>query len=92
MNDSESDQLKEIVERVRRIETRTTIIGQHLGADVGGGTPRWTLNRDGSGRITVPTANCSLGQLMKVIPHNWEHGAHVYVNSDFLFALTIPPR
>lgn len=86
------DPLNEILDRVRRIETRTTIIGRHLGADVGGGKPSWSANNDGSGRIDAPTANCSLAEMMKVIPKGWSKGGHVYANGDYLFSFTILPQ
>lgn len=88
-----SDQLvREILDRVRRIETRTTIIGNHFGVDTGGGKPIWDTNNDGSGRIDAPTANCSLNELMRVVPRGWSHGAHVYVKGDYLFSFTIIPQ
>jgi hypothetical protein len=74
------DPVDEILSRVRRIETRTTIIGRHLGADVGGGKPEWH-----NGKIIVPTPNCSLGELMKVIPSDWRGRFEVRVNDDYLF-------
>lgn len=84
------DPVNEILDRVRRIETRTTIIGRHIGADVGGGKPTWSANS--SGRVDAPTANCSLAELVKVVPRGWNKGAHVYVNDEYLFSFTIAPQ
>lgn len=80
--------IEEVLDRVRRIETRVTIVGRHVGADVGGGRPRW----DGSGRISCPTGNVSLTELMRVVPRGWDKGAHVYVNDEYLFSLTVIPQ
>jgi hypothetical protein len=74
------DPLTEVLDRVRRIETRTTIIGRHLGADVGGGKPEWH-----NGTVHAPTANCSLAELMKVVPPDWRGTWSVYVNDEPLF-------
>lgn len=84
--------LNEILDRVRRIETRVTITGRHVGADVGGGKPTWDKNHDGSGRIDAPTSNVSINELMKVVPKGWDKGAHVYVNDEYLFSFTIIPQ
>lgn len=87
------DPVSEILDRVRRIETRTTIIGRHLGADVGGGKPKWCqANADSSGIVEAPTANCSLSELMKVVPKGWSKGVHVYVSGEYLFSFTIIPQ
>lgn len=81
------NEVREIRDRVRRIETRVTITGRHVGADVGGGRPEW---RDG--RIYASTANTSLNELMKVVPEGWDKGFHVYINNDYLFSGTIIPQ
>jgi hypothetical protein len=87
------DPVDEILDRVRRIETRTTVIGRHLGADVGGGRPRWCQPQAGGvGVINVSTRNVSLGELMKVVPEGWDKGVHVYVNGDYLLSFTIVPQ
>jgi hypothetical protein len=81
------DPLSEVLERVRRIETRTTIIGRHLGAEVGGGKPEW---RDG--KVLAPTRNCSIGEMMRVVPHGWDKGVHVYIGDDYGFSFTVIPQ
>jgi hypothetical protein len=79
----------EVLDRVKRIETRVTIIGRHLGADVGGGKP--VFNRQAS-RIDIPTRNCSLGEMMKVVPHNWDRAVNVYDgDGSYMFNFTVEP-
>lgn len=81
------DPVNEILDRVKRIETRVTIMGRHVGADVGGGRPTWH-----NGSIVIPTPNCSIGEMMKVIPPRWDKGVHVYHEQDYLFSFTIVPQ
>lgn len=76
---------REILERVRRIETRVTIMGRHVGADVGGGRPTWS-----NGRIDVPTRNCSIGELMRVVPPRWgDRPVDVHMDDERLFTFSI---
>lgn len=72
----------EILERIRRIETRTTVLGIHLGADIGGGRHEWD-----NGGVYAPTRNCSIGELVKVIPQDWCKDVPVYVKDDYFFTI-----
>lgn len=81
-----NDPVNEILDRVKRIETRVTIMGRHVGADVGGGKPLW----NGNGRVIVPTRNCSIGELMKAIPHTWRGNVAVQMDNDeYLFTVSL---
>jgi hypothetical protein len=85
MHDHED--IREVRDRMRRVETRVTKIGRFLGVDVGGGRPIW---RDGT--VVVPTPNCAIGEMLKVIPDGAKGGdVDVYVNDDYLFTLFIDP-
>lgn len=64
--------MTELLDRIRRIETRVTKIGNHIGVDVGGSTPRWVRDDE---RITIESLNCSLADLMKAVPINYEGAA-----------------
>lgn len=77
-------EIREVLDRVKRIETRVTIMGRHVGADVGGGRPQWL----GNGKIDVPTRNCSIGELVKAVPRDWVRSVKVYMNDEYLFTLT----
>jgi len=83
MNDQSFTEIREILDRVKRIETRVTITGRHVGADVGGGRPQWVA----PGKIKVPTRNCSIGELVRVIPRDWVKTVQVYLDEEYLFTL-----
>lgn len=79
--------LREVVDRVRRIETRVTKIGEHFDIDVGGGKPMW---RDG--KVIVPSPNCSVGAILKIIPESvGAQDVDVYIKGDYLFTLFVDP-
>lgn len=70
--------MSELLDRIRRIETRVTKIGNHIGVDVGGATPRWSSDKE---IISIDSLNCSLADLMKVVPPGYEHTAvNVYLD------------
>jgi hypothetical protein len=77
---------RETLERVRRIETRITKIGNSLGIDVGGGKPVWHPE----GRILLPSPNCSLGEVLKAIPDSErDNDVDIYVAGDYLATIFI---
>lgn len=78
---------REVRDRVRRIETRLTKIGRHMGVDVGGGQPEWY---DTLGRVVIPTPNCNVGDIVKVIPaERRDKEIEVYVGSEYLLTLFV---
>lgn len=80
---------RETLDRVRRIETRLTKLGQAMGVDVGGGQPMWDTVR---GVAVVPTPNCSIKGILAVIPQGYrERGADVYVGDEYLMTVRIDP-
>jgi hypothetical protein len=80
---------KEILDRVRRTETRVTKIGRALGIDVGGGKPEWD---DSEGRVTIPTPNCSIRDILAVIPEGRRaFEIDVYAGDDYLLTLFVDP-
>jgi len=79
---------RELVDRVRRIETRVTKIGRHFGIDVGGGRPIW----DPRGRVVIPSPNCSVGDILKTVPDASRSGeVDVYVGDEYMMTLYIDP-
>lgn len=80
----------EVRDRVRRIETRITKVAEHFGIDVGGGKPVWD---DATGRIVIPTPNCSIGDVLKAIPdnHRRDKDIDVFVKGDYLLTLFVDP-
>lgn len=87
MHDHED--IREVRDRMRRVETRVTKIGRFLGVDVGGGKPVW---QPGDQSIMIPTPNCAVGEILHAIPDDCRKGnVDVYVNDDYLFTLFIDP-
>jgi hypothetical protein len=84
MHNGKGTDQREIVERVRRIETRVTKIGQAMGVDVGGGKPVWF-----DGKIGAPSPNCSIGDLLRTIPAGHDKDVDVYVHDDYLFTMYV---
>jgi hypothetical protein len=77
----------EVRDRVRRIETRITKVAEHFGIDVGGGKPAWD---DSRGAVTIPTPNCSIGDILKAVPEGRRHTEiKVYVHGSYLFTLFV---
>lgn len=80
---------REILDRVRRTETRVTKIGRALGIDVGGGKPVWN---DADGKVVIPSPNCSIGDVLQAIPEGRRHvEIDVYVAEDYLLTLFVDP-
>jgi hypothetical protein len=79
---------QEVLDRVRRIETRVTKLGDHFGIELGGSRPSWS---DGS--IYLPTPNCSIGSIVNLIPQGWprQDGIDVFVGRDYLMTLYVDP-
>jgi hypothetical protein len=78
---------REVRDRVRRIETRLTKIGRHMGVDVGGGQPEWI---DDKGRVVIPTPNCNVGDIVKAIPADRrDKEIKVYVGDEYLLTLFV---
>lgn len=76
---------KETLDRVRRIETRITKIGNHMGVDVGGGTPSWCGDH-----IVTSSANTSIKALVEAIPKSHHSSmVRVFVSDDYLATITI---
>jgi hypothetical protein len=76
---------RESVERLRRIETRVTKIGQAMGVDVGGGRPIWMGHMK---RVVIPSPNCSVGAVVAAVPLEYHKDEiDVYCGEDYKFTL-----
>lgn len=79
--------IREIRDRMRRVETRVTKIGQSLGVDVGGGKPTWDPNDK---VVTIPTPNCAIGSILAAIPEHERKGeVDVYIADEYLTTLFV---
>ena len=75
--------LQEILDRVRRIETRVTKVGRALDVDVGGGRPEQIADN----RLAIPTPNCSIGECVRAIAIDTQSSVQVYVGEEYLVTL-----
>lgn len=76
MNDdlTTNAQIKDMFERMRRVETRITKMMQHMGMDPGGMRPIW---RDGT--VIVPNAHTGMQDILDTIPPHWPRDDEVFV-------------
>lgn len=81
---------QELLDRTRRIETRITRIGNHLGIDVGGSKPTWDPERQA---IVLPTPNCSISDCLAIIPAEIGPGmtVDVFIADQYLTTLCKRP-
>lgn len=81
----------EVRDRVRRIETRLTVLAKTLGVDVGGASVLWNGDAE---RVQVSTPNCSLAEILRAIPRHLQgDDADVYVGGQYLATVfTDAPR
>jgi hypothetical protein len=75
----------EIRDRVRRNETRLTVLANALGVDVQGSAPSWNSDLES---IQVPTPNCSLRSILSAVPPRF-HGQHVPVRIGSEYLATV---
>lgn len=72
---TESERLKDVQDRSRRIETRVTKICEAMGLDAGGLRPIW---RDGT--VIVPNMRSGFQDIIETIPAHWPREDEVLVN------------
>ncbi len=76
------EQQQEVLDRIRRVETRVTKIGNHLGVDVGGGKPYWCDKRR---CVVLPSPGCAITEVVRVVPDEFKHlGVDVYMGDDYV--------
>ena len=72
----------EVRDRVRRIETRLTVLAKGLGIDVGGAAIVWSAETK---RVQVSTPNCSLAEIMRAVPLDRQgHHVDIYLGCQYL--------
>lgn len=69
----------EVIQRVRRIETRLTSLLVHMGIDTPAQRPEF---RDGT--VHVPSPHSTLKEIVDSIPTDWSGPVAVYVGNQFL--------
>ena len=75
------EQLKEVYDRVRRVETRLTSFFHFMGFDTTAGKPVWI---EKTGTIIVPTDASSLKEILAAIPTHWDRDAEVWCKGKFV--------
>lgn len=68
------DQMKEIVDRCRRIETRITKFLETQGFDTKVRRPHWQ-----HGVITIPSMSCAMNDCLSVVPSDWDPNEEILV-------------
>jgi hypothetical protein len=81
--------IKEIQDRVRRMETRLTKWLEDQGFDTGVKRPVW--HQDGT--VTVPSLDCSLKHILTVIPGDWDADEEVAIlfHNTQVASVMLPP-
>lgn len=80
---------KEILDRVRRIETRVTKMGHAMGVDVGGCRPLWNAAQK---HIMLPSPNCSIGECLAVVPETMrKENVDIYIGTHYLCTVFVDP-
>lgn len=81
-------EVREIVDRTRRIETRLTRFLESQGFDTQVQKPVWR-----NGQIDIPTAACSIHDCLEVVPKDWksDQEIEVYHKGEFVMAFFLTP-
>lgn len=76
--------LKEVVERCRRIETRLTRYLEMQGVDAGGLKPMFI-----SGEIRIPNRATSVQDCLAVVPSTWNPDEEIFVTHKGEYVMSI---
>lgn len=76
------DKIREIHERLVRIETRLMKYFTHVGFDGQGKLPEFD-----NGRVIVPSPDCSLRDCIAAIPKSWNKPVEIFVGDEYLTTL-----
>jgi hypothetical protein len=81
--------IKEIQDRVRRLETRMTKWLEEQGFDTGVKRPTW----EPAGIVQVPSMDCSLKHILSVIPGDWDADEEIAVvfREAHVASIMLPP-
>jgi hypothetical protein len=87
--DTSDPLIKEMTDRLRRIETRLTKFMEAQGFDMQTKRPDWVI-KEGVGTVIVPTDMCSIKDILSVIPDGYEDDIDVLHRGMFVFRLQCP--
>lgn len=69
-----TDQIKEIADRCRRMETRLTKFLEDQGFETKVKKPDWKF-----GEIHIPSESCAIKDILAVVPPDWDHDDEIIV-------------
>lgn len=81
-----NDPMTEVLQRMRRLETRVTTALIALGFDTQAQKPTFDRRR---GRLQLPSPHSSLLECTKAIPSDWSGAVEVFVGSDRVTTLVV---
>lgn len=84
-----TEQIKEIADRCRRMETRLTKFLEQQGFDTRVKRPEWS-----KGTVEVPSDSCSIKDILSVVPDNWDRDKEIIVihKGKEVMALYLPDK
>lgn len=77
----DAKELKEILARTRRTETRVTQIAVALGVTTQAQRPEFNPIKS---RVVVPSVHSSLREILDSIPKDWKNPVEVYIGDELL--------
>ena len=77
------EQIKEIYDRVRRVETRLTSFFGFMGFETNAKKPIWTVVNE-RGTIIVPTDMVALKEILATVPEYWDREVEVWCKGNFI--------
>jgi hypothetical protein len=84
---------REVVDRLRRIETRVTQIAIASGVRTDHERPVFHADvRTDTARITVPSQHTSLKEILDSVPPGWQGSAGVYIGNELLMDIALGNR
>ena len=81
-------QAKEVVDRLRRLETRVTKFMEAQGFETQARRPRWSED----GIVAIPNPSCAIKDFMATIPESWdpEEGIEIYFRDQWMGTFYLP--
>lgn len=73
------EDMREVKDRSRRIETRLTKLLNHMGFDPQGSLPEWT-----PGEVAVPSTAVAFKDILAVVPEDWHASFWVTHKGEYI--------
>lgn len=82
-----SRDLREMKDRLRRMETRFVQLAEHMGFDTEKKLPTFA-----AGQVQLPSMKTSLDDILAALPHSWDGEVAVWHKGVLVTRLRFPPR